>query len=292
MQTCFNMLEVIETHEVKAIPSKTRIYDYLPGKLSIITTRKGIKKALQNGLVLINKKRAKSGDYIKSGDQIDLLQKDISPNKIYKTKINVMYEDEHLAIVHKPAGLVVSGNRYKTLHNALPFNLDPSKEHDSLPWPLPIHRLDAPTSGLVIIAKTYSSRVTLGEMIEQRKIHKGYEAIIQGKLSCYGLLNTNVQGKEAMTKFKSVEVIPDLRNDFVTRVKLWPVTGRKHQLRIHLSRLSFPIMGDKTYGMKGNILLKKGLFLAATEVAFKHPKTGVEIEVAIPAPSKFKRFLG
>lgn len=285
------MAEIIETHDVKSVPLKTRIYDYLPGNLTIITTRKGIKKALQNGLILINKKRAKSGDYIKEGDQIHLLQKEISPNKIYKSKIPVLFEDEHLAVLHKPAGLVVSGNRFKTLHNALPFNLSTSNEHDQLPWPLPIHRLDGPTSGLVIIAKTYSCRVALGEMMEQRTINKGYEAIIQGKLTCNGLLNTKVQGKEALTKFQSIEVIPDLRNDFVTRIKLWPITGRKHQLRIHLSRLGYPIMGDKTYGMKGNILLKKGLFLAATEVAFKHPKTGVKIEVSIPAPSKFKRFL-
>lgn len=284
------MPEIIETHKVTAVPPKTRIYDYLPGRLSIITTRKGIKKALQNGLILLNKKQAKSGDYIKEKDEIELLQKEFNPNKIYNIKIPILFEDEHLAVVKKPAGMVVSGNRFKTLHNTLPFNLTASKQEDKLPWPLPIHRLDAATSGLVVIAKTYSCRVALGKLLENRKIKKEYHAIVQGKLTSKGLLNSAVQGKEALTLFETLEVIPNLRNNYVTHLKLWPLTGRKHQLRIHLSRLGFPIMGDQVYGKRGNTLLKKGLFLVATKVSFKHPVNQEIVTVSIDIPNKFNRF--
>ena len=282
---------ILEEHIVDHPKESLRIYDYLPGKLNIITTRKGIKKALQKGRVLVNKKRAYSGDYIYKGDCIQLLELKHLPHRVYTKAIEVLYEDDFCAVVLKPAGMIVSGNQFKTLQNTLPFNLKESKVKDKLPWPLPIHRLDAQTSGLVIIAKTYAARIKLGQLLENKMIYKRYNAIVQGYIQCQGTLNRSINGKSCLTHFKSLKTQPNKRNGHLTLLDLVPVTGRTHQLRIHLSGIGCPILGDKRYGEKGNTLKHKGLFLCAVEVSFNHPMTDKKINVSIQMPSKFNRFL-
>lgn len=282
---------VIEKHIVGSVGNHTRIYDYLPGKLEVITTRKGIKKALQKGRILLNNEKANSALFVKQGDTILLLESTQSRNRTYEKIIDVIYEDDYIAIVIKPAGIVVSGNRFKTLENMLPYNLKSSSQKDQLPWPLPTHRLDEATSGLVIIAKTYSSRVKLGEMFEKSEISKEYRALVQGEMIGSGEINSPIYNKASVTKYAVIKNVPNKRNKALSLVSLSPVTGRKHQLRIHLSELGFPILGDKLYGEKGNTLLHKGLFLAATKLKFNHPITAEELVFEIEMPNKFLKFL-
>lgn len=269
------------------VNDKTRTYDYLVGKFEIISTRKGVKKAFKRKQILLNGKYARSATYLKNGDQVELLELDVSENKSYDIDLEVLFEDEEIAIVVKPAGLIISGNKFKTLQNALQPNLKESIAKDKLPKPLTTHRLDSQTSGLVIVAKTYSSRVKLGEMFEKRDIHKSYHAIVQGKLEGSGEICTVVEGKSARTLYQSLQVVDSVKNDFISLVKLSPITGRKHQIRIHLSSLRRPIVGDKLYGEKGNVLKNKGLFLSATSLKFEHPKTGGALSFNTPLPDKF-----
>ncbi|MEX1193109.1 MAG: RluA family pseudouridine synthase [Brumimicrobium sp.] len=283
---------VIEKHTVADLTDKkVRIYDYLVGKFEIISTRKGIKKAFQRNQILLNGKFAKSADYVFNGDQVDLLQGKTVVRSKFELKLDVVYEDDELAIVVKPSGLVVSGNKFKTLQNALAGNINESAAKDKLPIPLTVHRLDAQTTGLVIVAKTYSMRIALGEMFEERQISKKYVAIVKDSLNGFGVLNSNVQGKKAKTFFKSISVYPSVKNSFISLVELEPITGRKHQLRIHLSRLGFPIIGDKLYGKKGDVLEHKGLFLAAVGLKFTHPKTNQSLDFEIEIPAKFNNFI-
>jgi tRNA pseudouridine65 synthase/23S rRNA pseudouridine1911/1915/1917 synthase len=269
------------------IGDKTRIYDYLVGKFEIISTRKGVKKAFKRKQILLNGEYARSATYLKDGDNIELLELDVSDNKSFEIDLEILFEDEEIAIVVKPAGLIVSGNKFKTLQNALQPNLKESLAKDKLPTPLTTHRLDSQTSGLVIVAKTYSSRIKLGEMFEKRDIHKTYHAIVQGKLEGLGEINTVVEAKSARTLYQSVQVADSVKNDFISLVKLSPISGRKHQIRIHLSSLGHPIVGDKLYGEKDNILKHKGLFLAATSLKFEHPKTGKQLSFDTSLPDKF-----
>ena len=128
-------------------------------------------------------------------------------------------------------------------------------------------------------------------MFEEREIHKSYHAIVQGKLEGSGEINTVVQGKSARTLYRSLRIVDSVKNKFDSLVQLSPITGRKHQIRIHLSSLGFPIVGDKIYGESGNLLKHKGLFLAATSLDFQHPKTGELLSFDIPLPDKFESFL-
>lgn len=284
-------MTISETHEItEELPFKTRIYDYLPGKLETIRTRKGIKKALSKRNVLLNDTPAHSGDYVKKGDIITLLEPDISLHKVFPLKVTVHYEDDWLAIVEKPAGLITSGNYYKTLHNCLPHNLTQSPQKDALPYPLTIHRLDKSTSGLVIIAKTYASRVALGQLLEKKAFQKYYYAIVQGYLNASGELNSPIGEKSALTSFQTICAVPCKRNGSLTLIRLSPITGRTHQLRIHLARLGYPIYGDQLHGDPNNTKKNKGLFLFAYRLTFKHPITAKIIDVTAPTPQKFLRY--
>lgn len=281
----------IEKLTVGVVDQTTRIYDYLVGKLVTISSRKGIKKALSREQITLNDNQAHSGDYVHEGDEIKVYENKVVEHRIFEIDLNVIFEDDELAIVEKPAGIPVSGNTFKTLQNALPHHVSKSSAKDYLPIPLPVHRIDALTHGIVVVAKTHSSRIELGRLFENREVQKYYKAIVQGRLEGRGTLNTPIDGKNALTHYESLNVFPSVKNDWTSLLKLSPVTGRKHQLRIHLSRLGFPIIGDKHYGEKGNTLKHKGMFLAAIGISFQHPKTLENLLFEIELPNKFDRFL-
>ena len=203
--------------------------------------------------------------------------------------MDVIYEDEYLAVINKPAGLIVSGNQYKTVLNALTSNLRPSKEKDALDWPLPTHRLDKATSGLLLIAKTKKARIIIGQDFENKKIEKEYHALVMGKLSKNGIIDFHINNKESLTEYQCLDSSESLKSEFLSLVKLFPKTGRTHQLRIHLSKSGFPILGDTIYGTENNILKYKGLFLASTKLSFDHPIEKRPIIVEIPPPKKFEK---
>ena len=282
---------VTERHTItEVLAPQTRIYDYLPGKLETLPSRKGIKKALSKGYVVLNNQTAFSGDYVKKGDEIMLVSPEKQPFKLFPLKVDVVYEDEYIAVVHKPAGLITSGNYYKTLHNCLPYNLTLSNQKDKLVSPLPVHRLDRATSGLVIVAKTYKARMVLGEAFEHKTVKKSYYAIVQGYLKAHGVLNQPISGKEAITYFKTIASVPCKRNSSLTLVELQPHTGRTHQLRIHLATIGYPIYGDQLHGDPNNTKKNKGLFLFAFKLAFYHPITNTPLTFELTKPKKFDKY--
>ncbi|MBN2167284.1 MAG: RluA family pseudouridine synthase [Marinilabiliaceae bacterium] len=202
-------------------------------------------------------------------------------------RLHIVYEDDFLAIIVKPAGISVSGNQYRTIENALLDNVKTSTQSNALKWPRPVHRLDNQTSGLLIVSKTIDVHVKLGQMFEQKLISKYYYAVVMGKADVDGIISTPVNMQSAVTLFERIKIVPSLRNEYLSLLKLSPQTGRTHQLRIHLSQQGWPILGDKLYGFKGNILLKDGLYLCATSLLFKHPITNEVLDISTPIPHKF-----
>lgn len=282
---------VVMVHTVPENTPRQRFSDYACTVFNVIPSRKGIKKAIKNGEFLIDGAAAQTGTWVVPGQVMELLETETGRVKEYRARIEVVYEDEFLAVVNKPAGMAVNGNRFKTLQNALPFNLSVSNEADVLKSPMPVHRLDAVTSGLVIAAKCRRAQVVLGQQFETRTVKKRYRAIVQGLISGSGRITSMVDGREAVTLFSPVLSVPSLKNGYLTLVDLFPETGRMHQLRRHMADSGHPVAGDSLYGIKGNVFRGKGLFLAAVELNFTHPVTGVQVNAAIADPHKFASFL-
>jgi 23S rRNA pseudouridine1911/1915/1917 synthase len=282
---------ILSTHVVAQITEPVRLSDYLIGKFEEIATRKGIKKAILHKRIHVNGSVASTGNWVRSGDVITLLEGQFAKPKDFDLDLEIPYEDDYFAVVVKPSGIPVSGNLFKTLYNTLGENLKASTQADALPWPQPVHRLDTATSGLVIVAKTHAVRVRLGEMLAQKRILKRYRAILQGELSGSGTVETPVGEKSAKTKYEAVETVHALQDTKLTLVDLYPLTGRTHQLRIHMASLGCPIVGDKLY--RGELAMKmdKGLFLCAVALSFPHPVTHDPVEVEIPQPAKFDSYL-
>ncbi len=268
-----------------------RFNTYCEQYVNEIPSRKGVKKAIKQGAILLNGKLSEGGRWLKKGDTIILIDLNPKPPKAYPLDLPVLYEDETIAVVHKPAGISVSGNQYRTVQNALGHNLKQSTQEDALNWPLPVHRLDNPTSGLLLIAKTRKARIVLGQAFEQKTIAKTYRAVIIGKTAPKGEINQCIDGKPAHSSFRTLQTVPSLKNDFLSLVELTPHTGRTHQLRIHCANIGAPILGDKTYGKEGLILKHKGLFLCAVGLQFEHPITHKLIVISIPTPAKFLKRL-
>ncbi len=256
-----------------------------------IPSRKGIKKAIKKGLVQIDGRPGHTGDWVQPGQVLELLEPDRPREKTFHLPIPVIYEDAFLAVVHKPGGIPTSGNAFRTLERALPYNLQPSAEVDALQTFRPVHRLDAPTTGLVVIAKTAAAHQLLSQAFAQRKVKKTYEAIAIGLLPPSGTIDQPIDGKPAQTTFVSLRSVPSLRNAHLTWVRLHPLTGRTHQLRIHLASIGHPIMGDKLYGVPGQVLRSKGLFLCATAIEFDHPITHQPLLLQVDPPNKFRLLL-
>ncbi|MCB0649876.1 MAG: RluA family pseudouridine synthase [Saprospiraceae bacterium] len=285
-------IKTITTHIVPEGITNIRLQDYAKVVFKpFLFSGQGAKKAIKRGNVLVNGAVALTGYWIQPGDIIELRESAETPPKIFELPLEIIYEDEHLAVINKPSGIPVSGNQFKTIRNALLFNLERSKDEDALTWPKPVHRLDAPTSGLLLIARTNLASIALGQQFEAKSIQKKYHAIVIGKTPDHGHWDSPVNGQSAYTEYKTLESVPSLKNKWISLLELWPKTGRTHQIRIHLSEAGYPIMGDKIYGTEGKVMKGKGLFLASTGLMFRHPTFNKKMIIEIEIPYKFRSLL-
>jgi len=284
-------LIVEKSHIVNSIQNKIRFIDYTINLFDSIPTRSGVKKAIKKRRFLLNNVVANTGDWINNGDVIDLLLDDSKNPKQFILDVPIIYEDEFLAVVNKPSGIVVSGNQFNTLENAMVDMFNLSSDPTAYGWAKPVHRLDSATSGLVLFAKSSKDHALLNEMFKQKLFEKEYIAILQGALSDHVIVKNEIDGKAAQTELTTIKRIKSLQNDFISIVRVKPVTGRTHQIRIHTSQLGYPIIGDTIYGVNGNVLKHKGLFLCANRLKFNHPRTKEVIDISIELPNKFKALI-
>ncbi|WP_396591313.1 RluA family pseudouridine synthase [Allomuricauda sp. R78024] len=191
-------------------------------------------------------------------------------------------------MIHKPAGILVSGNSFKTIAYALPQNIKPSKLSDAT-IPQPVHRLDYATTGVLLVGKTSSSIQALNKMFENKAVKKTYYAVTIGEMIPKGEISSKIDGKSAQSNYIITKSVPSKRFGKLNLVKLNPQTGRRHQLRKHLSSIGNPILGDKDYGIENLILKGKGLYLHAYSLKFVHPFTGEGIHMMDELPKRFKK---
>lgn len=252
-----------------------------------LPSKSSVKKAFKKELVLLNGKVSKSGDWLSISDEVSLIEDRSFQHKSFPLDLEVLFEDEYMAVINKPAGFAVSGNFFKTIQNALSHNLKSSSLPDALSVPRPVHRLDKLTSGILIVAKTRASQIHLGNQFEEQKIDKVYYALVKGRLEGEGVFEDSIDGVTAFTSYVSINNSRSLSYDWLSLVELKPKTGRTHQLRIHLAKAGHPIIGDYIHDSE-NVLKGKGLFLTASKIEFQHPHTREIMSFELPLPSKFQ----
>lgn len=282
-------MKLAETHIAKNLEKPIRFQEYGVGIFNTIPTKSSIKKAIKKGLIFIDENLATTSKYISGGEKIELFESEKSSTfGRLKLDLEILFEDDYLAIIYKPAGILVSGNKFVTIANALAQNLKQSNLSDAVK-PQPIHRLDYPTSGLLLVGKTSASIQSLSKLFENKKIQKTYFAITIGKMDTEGIINSPIDGKNSQTEFEVLESVKSERFEFLNLVKLSPKTGRKHQLRIHLLSIGNPILGDKEYFLENKILNGKGLYLHASTLEFTNPFAKEKLYVSKGNPKKFKK---
>ena len=263
-------------HVPELLPTNTslRMTNYAHSVFPSINTVTRARKLIKRGFVLLNGDKVETSRFVSAGDIVTidmeaLTKDDLEKTVVYNFSIPVVYEDEHIAVVHKPAGLVTNGDRLRSLEHALSSNLKKSSEPDAM-VPQPVHRLDLATGGLVCVAKTRSARIMLGAEFEQRNVQKRYRAIVVGRVEeNEGVCIMPIGNKESKTEWKVISRTKSLHTEWITTLDLYPKTGRKHQLRIHCAQEiggggKHPIVGDKMYTENKHVLCHhKGMFLRA-----------------------------
>ncbi|MFH1856322.1 MAG: RluA family pseudouridine synthase [Candidatus Omnitrophota bacterium] len=266
-------------------------------------SRTHLKRMIEDGRVTVNGEVYKTSHKVQAGEKIEI--KEIQPVLIdlkpQKMDLEILYEDDDILVINKPAGLLVhpAGKRCEnTLANALVYHFGklPSLGDE---YRLGIvHRLDEGTSGLMIIAKTEHALRKISDQFKERVVKKEYTALVKGIIQAdegavdapigrhykkrQRMMVKYVSSREAETYWKVTERFKES-----TLVTLMPKTGRTHQIRVHMSYLGHPILGDKEYGIKAPPLTHQAL--CATYIGFYHPQKKEFIEFKIDLPEDFKK---
>ena len=258
------------------------------------TSRSIVQRIIQKGLLLVDGEEVVPSYRVRGGERVEarMPEEGVSPEEI---SVPVVFEDEHLLVVDKPAGLVVhpgAGNRSGTLVNALLGRGIAGGEDPSRPGV--IHRLDRDTSGLIVLTKGEPTYSRLVAEMGGRRVRRLYRAVVVGEdLPETGTIDSPVGrdpenptlmaagvGRSAVTHF---EVLREGGGHSMLKVRL--ETGRTHQIRVHLSAIGYPIYADPLYG---EAVPGRRLWLHAENLAFEHPVTGERLEFDSPIPEDLR----
>ena len=279
-----------------------RIDKYLIDKLNI--SRSKVQKLIDNDKVLVNDKIVKSSYIVKIDDTImvdpDLLEETtIKPENI---KLDIVYEDEYLLVVNKPSGMVVHpapGNYTNTLVNALMYHCNNNLSSvNGAVRPGIVHRIDADTSGLLLVAKNDEVHNDLAKQISEKSVKREYVALVHGIINEDSATidapigrDKNNRKKMAVTSENSKEAVTHLyvleRLNNATLIKCVLETGRTHQIRVHLNYINHPIVNDPVYGLRKQENVSFGQMLHAKTIGFIHPITKQYLEFSSDVPSEF-----
>ena len=269
-------------------------------------TRAKIKNLLSDNKIFINGGTAeKAGILLKGGEKLEIAlpEPESSELKPEAIPLDILYEDKDLLVINKPAGLVVhpaAGHWEGTLVNALIYHFNQLSSIYPL-RPGIVHRLDKNTSGLLLIAKSDKAHLQLSKQLKSREIKKDYAVIVHGRISQNeGIIDQPIgrhpkdrkkmavvssNGRDAVTRFK---VLERFKNHTFLECRI--ETGRTHQIRVHLSNMGYPIIGDSLYGSKKDDLAARQM-LHAWKIQLAHPITFQPVKFEAQLPDDFQKTL-
>jgi len=286
--------------KVELADNRQRIDTFLITKLNM--SRSKVQKLIQSEEILVNDKVAKNSYAVKENDIVTILEHEIETLDIEPENIplNIVYEDDDLIIVNKPNGMVVHpavGNTHGTLVNALVYHFKKLSSKNGANRPGIVHRIDAQTTGLLVVAKNDKAHEMLAKQLEEKTTTRKYIALVWGVINNdTGTVDAPIgrdindrkkmtviaSGKHAVTHFK---VLKRFKN--ATLVELQLETGRTHQIRVHMNYIGFPIINDQVYGKKRTIN-DEGQCLHAKTLGFIHPTTKKYVEFDSNIPKKIE----
>ncbi|HEQ4667673.1 ribosomal large subunit pseudouridine synthase D [Streptococcus pyogenes] len=260
---------------------------------------------IKQGLVLVNGQQKKAKYTVQAGDVIcfELPKEEVLEYQAQNIPLDIIYEDDALAIINKPQGMVVhpsAGHPSGTMVNALMYHIKDLSSINGVVRPGIVHRIDKDTSGILMVAKTDAAHQALAEELKAKKSLRKYLAIVHGNLpNDRGMIEAPIgrsekdrkkqavtaKGKEAVTRFTVLERFGDY-----SLVELQLETGRTHQIRVHMAYIGHPVAGDPLYGPR-KTLSGHGQFLHAKTLGLTHPMTGKEMIFTVEAPEIFQKVL-
>lgn len=276
--------------------------DQIAAELFPDFSRSRLQTWIKSAHLLVDDREIKAKTRLSGGELLSL-DADVPSQEAWVEEditLNVVYEDAHILVVNKPAGLVVhpgAGNWSGTLLNSLIYHF---KELKSIPRAGIVHRLDKDTTGLMVVAKTISSQVSLVEQLQDRSVSRTYRAVVYGETPEKGTVSAPIGrhptqrtkmsvlksgGKEAVTHYRQIHHI-----NGCSLVELKLETGRTHQIRVHMSHLGFPLLGDPVYGRNSvpDALSHIGYFdrqaLHACALGLIHPSSAEPCRWEVPLP--------
>jgi len=290
-----------------------RLDAFLASRISELS-RTRIQRAIEDGDILVNDRAAKSSYRLRTGDaiEIDLPEPpavEITPEPIL---LNIVFEDDDLIVVDKPAGMVVhpgAGIESGTLANALVHHFNELSGAAGRTRPGIVHRIDKETSGLLVVAKNDVAHERLSDQFRDRRVFKMYTALVYGRVKEGRGEITAPIGRSPRTRTRmavlaagagrAAHTIFEVRARYseFTLLDVEIKTGRTHQIRVHLSHKGYPVVGDKIYGAgRENTVRDVGMkklvknlnrqFLHSSRLAFTHPRSGIRMEFASPLPAQ------
>lgn len=296
---------------VQASDVKKRLDVYVSEVQGI--TRSHAQSMIDDGLILVNGRQESKNYKLRPNDEIEIGEEEIEllnaePENI---PLDIVYEDEHIIVVNKPSGMVVHpapGNPSGTLVNALMYHCKGSLSGiNGVIRPGIVHRIDKDTSGLLVVAKNDDAHLFLSSLLKDHGIKRVYHAILTGHLKTdSGTVNAPIGrcpadrkrmavvagGREAITHYSTV-----CEYKSFTHAKMELETGRTHQIRVHMSHIGHPIIGDTVYGggktpfEKANASLLNGQCLHAKELIFPHPVSKEIMHFETELPNEFKALI-
>ena len=289
--------------KIKALENK-RIDNYLSETLDI--SRSQIQKYIKENYITVNNQEVKSSYVLKETDEIEVNIKEeekIISATPEKMDLNIVYEDDDVIVINKPNGMVVhpgNGNYSHTLANGLMYHSKLSDINGSF-RPGIVHRIDAYTTGLLMVAKNNFAHASLAKQLEEKAVTRKYIALVWGiiksdtgtidapigrdKLDRKKMAVTDINSKKAITHFKVLE-----RLNNATLIELSLETGRTHQIRVHMNYIGHPVVNDPVYG-KRKLIDSTGQCLHAKVIGFNHPRTNKYLEFDSELPECFTNIL-
>ncbi len=268
-------------------------------------SRNNILLLIKEGKITINGKIEKPSYLVKVNDEIEIEEILAKPLdlKSEDLNLNIVYEDDYVAVINKPKGMVVhpgAGINEHTLVNGLLYEMDDLSEINGVLRPGIVHRIDKDTTGLLMVAKNDIAMKSLTEQLKEHKCKREYVALVYGNFeNNLGRINAPIKrskldrkkmavdkdGKVAVTNFEVLKRFKDY-----TLVSCRLETGRTHQIRVHFEYIGHPLVGDKVYGRR-KIIGDQGQFLHAKTIGFYHPKDNKWMEFDSELPKYFSDFL-